>query len=67
MICLKKLKKVIKDIKEDIKELEAKLAERDKTIDEINKEFLSDTNECIITVSYGDCNFQFLTEGEVTE
>jgi len=41
--------------------------EIEKSECEINKEFLSDTNECIITVSYGDCNFQFLTEGEVTE
>ena len=41
--------------------------EIEKSECEINKEFLSKTNECIITVSYGDCNFQFLTEGEVTE
>jgi len=41
--------------------------EIEKSECEINKEFLSDTNEYIITVSYGDCNFQFLTEGEVTE
>lgn len=41
--------------------------EIDKSECKIQKEFLSDTNECIITVSYGDCNFQFLTEGEVTE
>lgn len=33
----------------------------------IQKEKLSDTNECIVTVSYGDCNFQFLEEGEVAE
>ena len=33
----------------------------------IQKEKLSDTNEYIVTVSYGDCNFQFLEEGEVTE
>ncbi len=41
--------------------------EIEKSECEINKEFLSETNECIITVSYSDCNFQFLTEGEVTE
>lgn len=41
--------------------------EIDKSECKIQKEFLSDTNECIVTVSYGDCSFQFLEEGEVTE
>ena len=41
--------------------------EIDKSECKIQKEFLSDTNEYIITVSYGDCSFQFLMEGEVTD
>lgn len=41
--------------------------EIDKSECKIQKEFLSDTNEYIITVSYGDCSFQFLMEGEVAD
>jgi len=41
--------------------------EIDKSECKIQKEFLSDTNEYIITVSNGDCSFQFLMEGEVAD
>lgn len=41
--------------------------EIDKTECKIEQEFLSDSSESIITVSYSDCSFQFLKGIEVTE